>query len=192
MAASLAACTSIPVTNIPKLMALDPETMDIGGVEMAVRVPADWQVREEGVTLSMAVRSKTTGEVIKEQFVLEKSDEPLTPVLLSKRKKNHTVQRFEMSKETATRAAAFRAKMLEMKTKHPGENEASIHANAKMCLTPGANPFQNFRFTTFIRPDPSRDFFTLFKEQKVPIEQVNGEIKYCGDEEVEVAGAAEG
>jgi len=185
MAGALAACTSIPVTNIPKLMALDPDTMDIGTVEMAVRVPDDWRVREEGVALKMSLKNKVTGEMIKEEFVLDKSDQPLTPVLQSKRKKDHLVQRFEMSEETAARANAFRAQMIAMREKNPGKNEASISAHARMCLTPGANPFQNFRFTTYVRTDPSKDFFTLFKEQKIPIERVGGEVKYCGDEAVE-------
>ncbi|MEM8616361.1 MAG: hypothetical protein AAGF20_05440 [Pseudomonadota bacterium] len=55
---SLSACTSIPITSMPKLASLDAETMDLSKVELAVRMQDDFDIVPESAVLSVALAHK--------------------------------------------------------------------------------------------------------------------------------------
>jgi hypothetical protein len=178
----LTSCTSIPITNVPKLMALDPVTIDIGDVEMAVRLPRGFRIRPGGASLGLQIENETSGQKIGEKFILQQNAAPLTKFLSRKQKDGYSIYRFNMSEEAVTRATKLRAQSLEMREKFPGENSLSLSASAKFCLKPGANPFTDMRLTFFIRTNPDKKFYTLFKETKLPVTGSDGKITYCEEE----------
>ena len=50
-AAVLSACTHVPLSSIPKLAQIDPETTDLSQVELAVRVPQDFRLHRDGASI---------------------------------------------------------------------------------------------------------------------------------------------
>lgn len=179
----LSSCTSIPITNIPKLMALNPETIDIGSVEMALKIPDGFQIQGKGATLKIMIENDASAEKYTERFILERNAEPLTPFLVRKQKDGYVIHRFSMTEEAVSRATALRENAYKMRENSPKNNSVTISASAKSCLKSGANPFTDMRLTFFIRTDPKKKFYTLFKETKMPIKGGDGKINYCEAEE---------
>lgn len=178
----LSACSSIPITNIPKLMRLDPETISIGDVEMAIRLRDGFQIQDNGAVLKISIENEASAEKYAERFILEQSAEPLTPYLLRKQKDGYVVHRFMMTEEAVARATKLRENAFKMRESSTEKNSVTISAFSKFCLKPGANPFTDLPITFFIRTDPKKKFYTLFKERKLSIKGGDGKIVYCGGE----------
>lgn len=178
----LVSCSTIPITTIPKLMALDPETIDIGDVEMAIRLGDDFRIKNKSAMLKISIENKASAQKYAERFILEHSTEPLTPFLLRKQKDGYAVYRFKMTEEAVERATTLRENAYKMRKNSRKKNSVTISASAKFCLKSGANPFTDLAFTFFIRTNPNKKFYTLFKERKLPIKGGDGKIIYCGAE----------
>jgi hypothetical protein len=167
---SIAACTSVPITSYPKLASLDPETMDLADIELAVRMQDDFGIIEDSAVLSVSLQHKDTGEKIQERFILEMNDVPLTRVLNQKNKQGYVIKRFRMSPETAAAATAYRKQVVKLRNAEPGkQHEGTFGANVGFCMQPGGNPFLDPRMTLFIKTEPDEDFFTMIKETKVSL-----------------------
>ena len=179
----LASCSTIPITSIPKLMTLDVETIEIGDVEMALRIRDDFQIKDKGAVLKISIENKANMEKsagkLSELFILERSVKPLTPFLARKQKDGFVVHRFEMTEEAVARATILRENAYKIRAKSSKKNSVTISAFARFCRKPGANPFVDMPITFFIRTNPKKKFYTLFKETKMPIKGGDGKINYC-------------
>jgi len=182
---SITACTSVPITSYPKLASLDPETMDLADVEVAVRMQDDFGVREDSAVLSVSLEHKETGDRVEKSFILEEYDVPLTPVLSRKSKDGYLIKRFRMSPETAEEALAYRTQVISLRNEEPGkQHDGTFGARVGFCMQPGGNPFLDPRMTLFIKTAPDKDFFTMFKETKMDLPRDKMEqAKLCGAEE---------
>ncbi|CAN0345422.1 unnamed protein product, partial [Chrysoparadoxa australica] len=74
----MSACSSVPITSYPKLASMNPETMDMREIEIAVRLQDDFGIIEDSVVIDVSLVHEETGEMLQEQFILEQSPEPLT------------------------------------------------------------------------------------------------------------------
>ncbi len=167
---SIAACTSVPITSYPKLASLDPETIDLADIELAVRMQDDFGIIKDSAVLSLSLQHKDTGEKIQERFILETNDAPLTRVLSQKNKQGYVIKRFRMSPETAAAATAYRMQVVTLRNAEPGkQHEGTFSANVGFCMQPGGNPFLDPRMTLFIKTDPDKDFFTMIRETEVDL-----------------------
>ncbi len=175
----LAACMSVPVTSLPRLASLNPETVDLAKTEVAVRVPEDFDIDTGGVRLIFAVTRENSPEKLEETFELEEIDGALEAGLQGHAKKGFAISRYRIAPADAPRLAAFRERTLALKSE-PGKKAFSLSANAKPCLKPGANPFQDIKLTLFLRPAPDEDYFMLVKPTKLPMPTEKGKPHLCG------------
>lgn len=163
-------CTSVPITSYPKLASLDPETMALEDIELAVRMQDDFGITEDSAILSVSLVHEKTGETLQRQFILEENPEPLTPVLKRKLKSGYVIRRFRMSEETAQEATEYRALVVAERDAEAGDqHEGTFSASVGFCMEPGGNPFLDPRMTLFLKTVPDRSFFTMIKETKMPI-----------------------
>lgn len=163
-------CTSIPITSYPKLASLDPETLDLKDIEIAVRMQDDFGIQKDGVVLFVALVHEETGDIIQEQFILTQHSKSLTPFLQKKQKRGYTIHRFRMNAATSEAAIRHRARILSARDAEPGkQHKGTFSANAKLCQNPTGNPFKDPRMTLFLRTAPDEAFFTMIKETKAPL-----------------------
>lgn len=168
-ALAMSACTSVPITSMPKLASLDAETMDLREVELAVRMQDDFDIIENSAVLSVSLKHKDTGDQIAEKFILTRNEAPLTPTLSGKLKEGYVIYRYEMNAETSELAMAHREKVIARRNADPGKHEGTFSARVAFCLTEDGNPFIDPRMTLFLRVDDDEDFFTMIKETKMPL-----------------------
>ena len=102
-------CTSVPITSYPKLAAMDPETMALENLELAVRMQDDFGVIKDSAVISVSLVHEETGETLQRDFILDENPEALTPVLERNLKSGYVIRRFKMSEETAQDATEYRA-----------------------------------------------------------------------------------
>ncbi len=136
----LASCSTIPITSIPKLMTLDVETIEIGDVEMALRIRDDFQIKDKGAVLKISIENKANMEKsagkLSELFILERSVKPLTPFLARKQKDGFVVHRFEMTEEAVARATILRENAYKIRT-NPKKKFYTLFKETKMPIKGG-------------------------------------------------------
>ena len=187
-ALGVSACTSIPLTSIPKLAALEPETMALEKVELAVRVQEDFQLYRDGAQLRLGANGPVLEEPKELMLELVPSLEDLTPYLQREERRGYRIAMFEVNPDDAENIRAFREELLALKARSEGKgkNDLSIAARAHGCLADGSNPFQDLRMKLYLRTGAEKEFFTLFKEQKLKV-GASGDgqkgISYCDEED---------
>jgi hypothetical protein len=174
----VAACSSVPLTSLPKLAAISPFSLDPAALEVAVRIPEDFRLPDAGVTLDFQVTREGSSELIEEQFVLDPVPGPLSAGLEDKVRKGTRIYRYRIAPADHARMTAFRETLVALKAE-PGRKKLDMKANAKPCLVPGANPFQKAKVTVFLRTAPDQDFFTLLDNAVVPLADQHGTPNRC-------------
>ncbi|MEL8056666.1 MAG: hypothetical protein AAGK66_10955 [Pseudomonadota bacterium] len=163
-------CTSVPITSYPKLAAMDPETMALENLELAVRMQDDFGVIKDSAVISVSLVHEETGETLQRDFILDENPEALTPVLERNLKSGYVIRRFKMSEETAQDATEYRALVVAERDAETGDqHEGTFSARVGFCIEPGGNPFLDPRMTLFLKTAPEQSFFTMIKETKMPI-----------------------
>ena len=180
----IASCTSVPITSYPKLATLDPMTMDLADLELAVRMQDDFGIIKDSAVLSVGLVHEETGDAIQRQFVLQENPQPLTDTLKGKQKAGYVIRRFKMDPETAAEAMDYRTEVIARRDAEPGDqHEGTFSASVGFCMEPGGNPFLDPRMTLFLRTAPDKNFFTMVKETKVPLPRDQQEqAKACATE----------
>lgn len=173
-----AACSSVPLTSLPKLAAISPFSLDPAAMEVAVRVSEDFRLPEDGVTLDFQVTREGSSELIEEVFVLDQVPGPLTAGLDKKARKGARIYRYRIAPADHARMTAFRETLVKLKAE-PGRKKLDMKANAKPCLVAGANPFQKAKVSVFLRTAPDEDFFTLLDGAVVPLADQHGTPNRC-------------
>lgn len=184
LAIMLTACTSIPLTSLPRLMGLDMDTIDPAAIEVAVRLQNGLALPPEGVTLFYELNNTETGEEIGGDFPMVPLDEPLTPFLKRKATRDRTVLRFRLDEEQAARMREVRETALGWKDTCDGNCSISFAVNTKPCVEEGTNPFRELKFSVYLKTDQERDFFTLFNNRSVEFDSSSDDLPRCeaGDE----------
>ncbi len=161
-------CASVPITSMPKLMRLDPETMDFAQLEMATRINDGIKLIDDSVKLTMMVKTKTTGDVFKQDLIFSHSAE-LTNYLKKQQKRGTQIIRYKLSTKEAVKADNLRKKILELKNKNPRQNIMTFTASSKFCKKTGSD-ISVVNFTSYLRTAPDKEFFKLFKENSIKID----------------------
>jgi hypothetical protein len=172
------ACTSVPLTSLPKLAAMSPETMDASLMEVAVRVPEAYGLPDGSAMLTISVWRDDGTDERHERFDLVAVEGAPSAFLERQEKSGFTIHRLHIDPADAPRMQAFRAYALGLKDM-PGQKSLSLSATARPCLAAGANPFRDPRVAIYLRLKPDEDYFTLIKERKVSLQTPDGEIRYC-------------
>jgi hypothetical protein len=188
--AILSACTHVPITSIPKLANIDPETTDLSQVELAVRVPQDFRLHRDGASIEVVLTPEgESPETLK--LTLEHSEAPLTPFLIRQQGQRFKILRFELDPADAKRATDYRARVIETKERLKAEGRggsASFSLGSTGCLAQGANPFQDLRMKFFMRTKPDEEFYPPIKEIRISPEDLREEgdtgISFCDEEDM--------
>ncbi|MEM9055227.1 MAG: hypothetical protein AAGB16_07870 [Pseudomonadota bacterium] len=165
----LAACTSVPLTSMPRLAKIDPQIMNLKDVELAVRIQNDFGVKPDTARLQVGIEHQESGETRSELFVFSEDTRDLTKALIKKQKSGYQILRYRLDSETGEDANAFRDVIVQARKEEPGMHKGTLSASVGLCLKEGGNPFKDPRLTLFIRMNEAEDFFTLFKETKTPL-----------------------
>lgn len=168
---ALTACSAIPITSLPRLAGMSPQTMDFSKLELAVRVQDDFNVIEESAKFQITIVNEGDGELLDEELILEDDDRGLTPGLKKKLKPGFHIIRYRVGEETAERANKIRSEVIALKEANPDGNRGSFSASANICRMPDGNPLLTPQMTLLVRFDPEDEFFTLIKETKLPISE---------------------
>ena len=174
-ALGVSACTNIPLTSIPKLSALKPETMALDHVQLAVRVQEDFRPYRDVAKLRMSVSGPSLELDKSLELQLLPVADDLTPYLQGQERRGYRIAMFSVDPDEVEDINLFRDELLALKAREEGKNALSIGAWAKGCLAQDANPFQTLRMKLYLRAGQDEDFFTLFKEQKLAVSTSEGE-----------------
>lgn len=172
------ACTSVPITSLPKLAALDPISMDARKVEVAVRAPDGYSLPEGTATLVLSVWQEEGDTTYEESFRLAPVPGTPSDFLQDRAKAGFTIHRLRINPQDAPRVDGIREHMLSLK-EVPGKKSLSVNVTADPCLKPGATPFKDPRIAIYLRPTQEEDYFTLIKERKVSMELPDGQLRRC-------------
>ncbi len=92
----LVSCASVPLMSMPKLARLDPETIDISQVELAIRVNDDYRILKDSAKISVMFKNKNTGNTFKENIILPEHVAPLTKYLIKQKKPGFALYRYKL------------------------------------------------------------------------------------------------
>ena len=164
---ALTGCASIPLMSLPKLMALDMETLDIEKVELAVRLDDSLGISKGSAQLSIKVENEKTKAILAHRLILDVRDEDLTPFLKRKAKPGYKIHRFKLTPEQAEAAQSFRTEALALRDKSGKDLKSELSASVGFCQAKKGTEYEGASLTFYVRTNPNKDFYTLFKEQNV-------------------------
>lgn len=167
--AILTACASVPLMSLPKLMALDLETLDIDKIELAVRLDDTLGIRQNGSQLFIEVENEKTNTALQHSLILNVREENLTPFLKRKAKPGYKIHRFKLTSEQASKAEKFRKDALTLRDKSGKDLKTQLTAAAQFCQVEKGTEFEGAALTFYVRTNPKKDFYTLFKEQNIRV-----------------------
>lgn len=185
-------CTSIPLSSISKLSSLDPATADFIQMEVAVRVEEDYLLYKDGVLMILKLETRAEGveaESVLNRLVLQPIEDGLTAKLQSQVKRGFYIKRFRVDPADKEIAESFRQEILNRQQAYPKQNLFSVSAGVNGCFREGSNPFRDKRYSVYLRRSPAEDYFTLFRETKIPYKSSDTEgpddagSEYCKDED---------
>ncbi len=180
---ALSACTSVPLTSIPKVTSIDLMTMDPADMDVAIRLNEGLALENDAVALTFVLLNKITGEELGDVFPLTPLDAPLTAFLEKKATKGRSILRYRLSDAQAAQIRDARAAAIAWPKPEPDTGDSrsmSFSVDAKPCLTEGTNPFQEHRFSIYLRADPSGDFFTLINNAEMKLDDGPLKLERCG------------
>lgn len=180
----LTACASIPIMSLPKLLSFSLESVDMSEIELAVRLEDNVGIQKGSALVQVDLELAKTGQKLNHGLTLEKLDSNLTPFLQRQNKPGYKIHRFKMTADQADTAQLFREKALAMKVNSKDKIEMSFRARVGFCHFRELPEYEAVSMTFYIKTNPEKDFFTLFKEQELSFEpeeknKRDKNLKYC-------------
>lgn len=162
---ALTACASVPLMSLPKLMALDVETLEMDKIELAIRLDDTIGIRKDSAQLFIKVENEKTNKSLQHRLILNVRETELTPFLQKKEKSGYTVHRFKLTPEQALEAQNFRQSALEWRDKGGKDLRSNLTAQVGFCQFEDGPSYEEGSMTFYVRTNPKKDFYTLFKKQ---------------------------
>lgn len=183
--AVLAACSTIPITSLPKLAGLNPQSFDFSEAKIAVRIQDGYRVEDGDVTLMVHLLNGATQEQTSETFNLVVEPMPDSEFLIKEKRSGTTIYGLSFDDGDKARVLSFRDKFSAITAQnsdgpHSSQNSFSLNVNTKGCLEKGANPFTKMRYKVYLKPSQKDDYFTFTKEQKIDLASTEqGQMPRC-------------
>ncbi len=188
----ISACSTIPITNLPKLAALSPQTFDFSKAKIAVRIEEGFRVDDGDVKLVANLYNGRTQENISETFDMVVTSKPVSPFLHGQMRSGFDVYGLSFAEKDNDRVLAFRdafSNIVEQDrnandkvSSQQEKNSFSLSVTTQGCLEVGSNPFQKMAVKIYLKPSEEKDYFTFVKEQKIDLAALNnGKMPSCGD-----------
>ncbi len=170
----LVSCASVPLMSLPKLARLDPETIDISQVELAIRVNDDYRILKDSAKIGMLFSNDLSGDSFKETLILPEHVAPLTKYLIKQKKPGFVLYRYKLDEHSSDAAEKYRANILKFKARNKGDNSMEISASAGFCAAGAANIDADVLLKFYIKTKPKQEFYTLFKQRKMSFRDKGG------------------
>lgn len=153
--------------SLPKLTALDPETLEMDKIELAVRLNDTVGIKKDSAQLFIKIENEKTNKALDHRLVLNARETELTRFLKKKEKSGYTVHRFKLTPEQAKATEDFRKNALEMRETSGKDLKSKLTAGVAFCQFKDGPSLDKFSMTFYVRTNPKKDFYTLFKEQNI-------------------------
>jgi len=160
-------CASVPLMSLPKLAALDPETLAMDKIELAVRLDDTIGIKTDSAQLFIKIENEKTTEALQHRLILNVRETDLTPFLERKEKPGYTVHRFKLTPEQANAAETFRKKALTMRNENEKDLRSRFAAQVGFCEFKDGPSYEGASMTLYLRTNPKKDFYTLIKELEI-------------------------
>lgn len=152
-------------------MSLDLETVDMSQIELAVRVQDNVGIQKGSAQIGVSLEQEVTGENLSHSLVLKTPDDGMTPFLRRKNKPGYKIHRFKMTTDQSEAAKLFRQKALSLRAKNKDKIKMSLAARVYFCEYKDLTPYDDISMTFYVRTNSQKDFFTLFKERDVKLDE---------------------
>lgn len=127
----LSACGHTPISSMVKLRNFDPATTDVNQLSVAVDLPHEYRVREDGVTMTLELKKKDGSESKKETFILTTSLSSQDKLMLAKiSEAGRQIIAYRIRPTDIKRFNALRKFTIENRPSKLWEGSFSIGANA--------------------------------------------------------------
>jgi len=152
LAAILSACSSVPLTSLPKLRGLKAETVDMSQLELAIRLQDNMGIAKDGAVLGMIIQNTESGERLSKQMILQDPNPELTPYLRRQQKPGYRVYRFKLTGEQLAAAQAFRQQALDFQARtSEDKTKGTFDASARFCSHAEGTAFEQATMTFYVR-----------------------------------------
>lgn len=146
---------------------LDPSALDLSDIAIAMRIPSNFEARDEGAYLQIHVISPRLGVEIEEEFPLVLTRDVASPFLAAEAKDGFAIWSYVTRPEHEAHLKAISAELSRLKAEAPGENELSFGAIAPGCWNETERSPGSLRRTLYLRVDPEADFELFVPEQEI-------------------------
>jgi hypothetical protein len=127
----LSACGHTPISSMVKLRNFDPATTDVKQLSVAVDLPHEYRVQEDGVTMTLELRKKDGTETKRENFILTTSLSSEDKLMLAKiSEPGRQIIAYRIRPSDIKRFNALRKFTIENRPSKLWEGSFSIGANA--------------------------------------------------------------
>ncbi len=163
-AATLAACSHVPVSTMWALRSFDAASVDPAALRAAVRLPESFEPQKRGVTLKIGWW-RDGEEKSKHEMTLALKEmtapEDVAP-LAGEKKAGTRIFAFRVDPADYAAIRARQKEFLEEKARDPGKTHGSFGVGADACRR-GDFPEGPLLTTTYLRTQPSGPYLTVLK-----------------------------
>lgn len=161
---ALTACSTVPLTSLPKLMRLDPETVDFADLAMGASYPEGFELVGDTTRIFIGFTDPATDTLVSEAMEFRLASDEVPPRLARERRRGRKVGVYAVSAGEVARMESFRTRLLAARGEGDEKLDGSFSASVFPCALEQGLTFADFRPTLYLRTDPDGEFFTLFRK----------------------------
>jgi hypothetical protein len=164
LAATLAGCTTMPVTSMVKLARVDLSSTDPALLRAAIKLPNGLRIRPHGNALRITVRLRN-GEEETQDFALQPATDPSEHAALrAERDAGTHVAAYRIDPAELARVTAFRDRLKSRQQATGGSGGTlTISVRPQACRA-GALPDGAILFTTYLRTQETNSYVPLARD----------------------------
>ena len=163
LALGLVACTSIPISSLPKLARIDFMTTDLSLMRVAIALPQALAPKPQGVVMEMKYRVGEEAEqaeslkLVESKLVQDKQGVPADQA------KNQTLHVFQLSTSDVQKLNALRQRLMEAKKQHQ-KGSLSFGVSAKEFCKLSNLPSGPALTTTYVLTSETESYVTMVQD----------------------------
>lgn len=161
-ALTLAGCSSVPLTSIPRLASIDAKTTDLSMLRVAVQLPEVLRPRSGGVKLDVVIvvagetEARTSFAMIETSEARDRSGLPVPP-------QGSAIHVYRLSPGEAARFEALRAAMVEQ-GRQGKRGSMSLGVAAKEFCRAAAAPQPSLRVAIYLMTSETKGFVPVVRD----------------------------
>lgn len=171
----LASCGHVPLTSMVKLRNFDPTTTDIALLSVAVKVPENFRVGQDGVRIIMEMRKKDGTETRRETFTLDENISAKNQTSLQKlASQYHRLTAYRVAENDFERLNSIRSLARDADSKKLWSGSLSI--DTKICRETNQIP-KSVLISTYLKTDATGEYIPFLVNLDVVEEAQFGNVE---------------